>query len=296
MCQIRSCFVCAFSPLYLLLSTSQFLLSPKTLLMQSELDAGVLHRYVKEEHLFYHHQVAYRAVTRSLENLSSHPTVSIGSSPAGRELIILDPKNSPLLNEAYRHILTQLSTCPSLSLKEKLSWIAAFVREKVFDPQRSTEENLERFVQKWEDTHPLSAFTPTLHGGLVPVIPIDDFIAAKVGICRHLALVTTYVVDRLIQETPYFPLGKVFSMRDVIHTSFEEGGHAWTLYVSPEESWHIDSLWGILLPLEEKENLYFYYGQEAIERELQFVNSFMYTSKRFSSMIKGDEKTEKAAR
>ena len=105
------------------------------------------------------------------------------------------------------------------------------------------------------------------------MLPIDAFIAAKTGTCRHYAFVTAYFLDRL-QKEGVLPEGTSYYVRDIV----PGGGHAWNLYILKDESeaWHIDTLWGVNKNLKNKEDLKFlykFYGIKAINHERKrFLN------------------------
>ncbi|MBS0650559.1 MAG: hypothetical protein JSR93_05300 [Verrucomicrobia bacterium] len=85
-------------------------------------------------------EVIYTPATGGLLSLSQKPVVSCGSS-SGREVIVLNPKNSPLLNAHYNHIVAYLkSQAGHPSEKEILTYVKDYIRNYMLF--RSTESDL----------------------------------------------------------------------------------------------------------------------------------------------------------
>jgi len=150
------------------------------------------------------------------ETIPEGPFSYPGQSP--REIIIVNPNEAPILEGATQDLLVQVE-------EEILHKTLAFVREELFDLDLCDEDKLWSFI---EET------------GLFPEIPLDVFLDAKIGVCRHFALTATYLIEQLIREGVL--KGEVFLIRE--DTPF--GRHAWTLFLSEQGAWHIDAYWGVL--------------------------------------------------
>lgn len=138
-----------------------------------------------------------------------------------REVITVDPDNSPLLQQACTKLKEQLEG--DILLKTLL-----FVQENLFDDTRCTNENLSHLIQNFGG------------GQLEPDIPLEVFLEEKTGVCRHIALTTTYLINDLIREG--LLSGNVYLIRE--QTPF--GRHAWTLFLTDNAAWHLDPYWGLL--------------------------------------------------
>jgi hypothetical protein len=246
----------------------------KTQPMLEELDEGALVNYNPSDETLSHQGISFQVQKGSTADFSQKKIVCIGSSPLGREIISLDPENSPLLEEKYQKLLTYLHSEEPLA--STLDTIANYIREEVFSPPVSTEKKLEQFIQRWQRSseRTLEDFTVSKEESLIPVIPLDDFIQARSGVCRHQALVSAYFLDRLQQETDLLPKGKVYHVRDVVAVGSQEGGHAWNLYVPDDGSqvWHFDALWHVVKDCKDPDDLQFLYasyGKKAIAREMR---------------------------
>ena len=198
--------------------------------------------------------VVYTPATGGLLSLSQSPVVSCGSG-SGREVIVLNPKNSPLLNAHYNHIVAFLrSQAGHLTEREILTYVKNYIRNYMLF--RSTEPSLERMTAQLVGDFKRERPAESLdyeesscypgHGNVtvkVPFIPIDHFIEKGIGVCRHHALIAAYIFDRLTYEDPPLLKGAVQHMRDNIF----RGAHVWVTFVSESGSkWLVDTLWDTL--------------------------------------------------
>lgn len=158
------------------------------------------------------------------ETIPSGPFSYPGQNP--REIIIVDPTSSPLLTQAKERILLKID--PLASEEEILINTVHFVREELFDLMKCDETNVWKFIIARSDEEEL------------PEIPLDAFLKEKLGVCRHIALTTTYLLDALIEKEKL--KGELFFIRE--QTPF--GRHAWTLLLTETAAWHIDAYWGII--------------------------------------------------
>ncbi len=248
---------------------------PLTRSMLQALDAGALIYYDSETGLFFHRGKSFHVLTDANGYLSRMPIVSIGTVPFSRELITLDPDSSPFLEEKYREFLDQLHDLPLDH--EVIFWATlSFVKEEVFAYNARSTSELDHFLKKWVSDHQQLGrehFTLTWENAHFPVIPLDDFIQAKRGVCRHLALAVAYFLDKLQNEEELrhlIPAGRTYVVRDFISQRSASGYHAWNLFVSEDgkEAWHIDATWGVLKNVyTESLPLFRLYGKGVIERE-----------------------------
>jgi len=247
----------------------------KTVPMLEELKKGDLLSYDPQTEHLMHQGISYHVLKGSNVNISQEPIACLGSSPLGREIITLDPNNSPLLNLHYQTLVARLKQ-QSLIPEQVLEQTSLYIREELFSPSFCSEKLVDRFIQRWQSSEErtLNDFTVTRDEMLVPVIPIEAFIQARAGICRHFSLVTAYILDRLAKEEPsLLPKGRVHYVRDIVSHGSIYGGHAWNLYIpeGEQEAWHVDALWGIVKNCKEKDDLLFLslaYGEDTIQREI----------------------------
>lgn len=145
-----------------------------------------------------------------------------GSRP--REVIMVDPENSPRLDQAYRELEQRLEGLTEEQILETVFW---YVREELFDLSLCNERLVQLFIHSLypDETE--------------PEISLETFLEYKIGVCRHTALATTCLVDRLVKE------GWLDGEALLIRANCPTGRHAWTLFLSEEGAWHLDSLWGI---------------------------------------------------
>lgn len=145
-----------------------------------------------------------------------------GSRP--REVIMVDPENSPRLDQAYRELEQRIEGLTEEQILETVFW---YVREELFDLSLCNERLVQLFIHSLypDETE--------------PEISLETFLEYKIGVCRHTALATTCLVDRLVKE------GWLDGEALLIRANCPTGRHAWTLFLSEEGAWHLDSLWGI---------------------------------------------------
>ncbi|MBI2743189.1 MAG: hypothetical protein HYX48_04655 [Chlamydiales bacterium] len=239
------------------------------------LEDGVFVHYNTREKTLLHQGKLFRVVSEESGHLSKQPYASIGGDPFCREIISWDPYNAPLLEEKYlelRKIVIENATC-----LEELLWLAcSFVKHEVFshNPKKS-EQEVDLFLQEWifHSERQRADFTLTWDGFLFAVIPLEDFVKMKRGVCRHLAPLLAYFIDKLQADEELkalIPPGETYIVRDEVTVGQRTGHHAWNLYLSSdgEEAWHIDPTWELLKNIyTETPELTAKYGKEVIERE-----------------------------
>lgn len=231
---------------------------------------------------------AYKILSAGINNFSQ-PIVSIGAGAidSKREYTLMDAKNSEILAEKYALLKDKLDRKLSKSrLIGKNFLSASEVFEIAINHMRSIFNNdneaiVDRFISKWSKQkmhlkNKNDYFARDKLGNLnAPLIPIDDFVKAGIGICRHHAMVLAYFLNQLSKEGKYLPTeGRVYHIReDVIG-----GGHAWTAFKDPNTKsfWHIDSLWNVVGDYSKKKDREklskMGYGDSAIKRQVKRLN------------------------
>lgn len=214
----------------------------------------------------------YVAVTTRTRNFFTEPSASCGSN-INREVLLLDPENSPVLHKHFEKVLRIISQIPGCMQEDMIfKTVVNYVRDKIF-PSHSHHDLLPRllfFVEAKKALHT----TPKINvlGTEIACIPIDAFISKGLGVCRHHALVIAYILDGLkkhLAEKHNFT-GTVQIIRDDVIG----GAHAWVTYVNKEKKMHIDSLWNVITDFSNargRKTLEEAYGKEAIERQFKKV-------------------------
>jgi hypothetical protein len=191
----------------------------------------------------------YTCIRTDTISFSKTKLISVGSH-FDREMITLDP-NSLILNRCYddffhaikEHCKNSKST--HLSMEIIMPILKKHVRNQIFPSctDKSVVKNVDNFVKKYKQDNPDKCIT--VRNDSIPIISIDEFIEKGLGVCRHHALITAYLLDRLIQEQggKLVPLGIVQHMRD----NLDKGGaHVWINFTEvSKRKWHIDTLWNL---------------------------------------------------
>lgn len=262
-------------PLYLLLlccaSSAFAAIGPLTIPMLKVLDAGELIYYNAHARTLLHRGSHFHVLTEEIGHLATCAIASIGSDPLCREIIIFDPKEPGLLEEKYEQLVQLLRQ--EKDVEEGLWLIVSFIKHEIFPS--TVEKELDRFIRLWtldsRRTH--HDFTFSCRGASIPVMPLEAFVKAKMGVCRHVALVLAYFMDRLQADQrvfPLLPLGETFVLRDEIPVKNRLEYHAWNVFCSADgrEVWHLDATWEIVKNLYDlPSHLSRFYSVEVIERE-----------------------------
>lgn len=183
-----------------------------------------------------------------VEAIPEGPFCYPGKNP--REVICVIPKQSPLLEIAVNALITRLHN--GMSEQEILSITMQFIKDELFSSDNCNETALQQLIASFE--------------GNEPEISLEVFLREKTGICRHIALTATYLLDQLSKKN--ILNGTAFLIRE--DTPF--GRHAWTLFLSKTSSWHLDVCWGILENGKTKKGytvLSRYYGKEVMIKQKQ---------------------------
>jgi hypothetical protein len=221
----------------------------------------------------------YVPLTGNVPHISTKPVISCGST-INRELTVLDPENSALLNKHYKHInklLCRLKRETKNGFTEKMvvDLVSSYTNQIIFPRNSNSIQNVENIITNW--TGKTIAFSNGISERQIPVIPIDEFIKKKIGVCRHHALVVCYILDRLTKESEQdrFIYGIVQHMRDNLPKTerHPEGAHIWATFMSAKGNrWHIDTFWNRIVDFnvpQEKEVLKQLYGAGPIENQIR---------------------------
>lgn len=232
----------------------------------------------------------YTPLTAGVKNISTKAVASCGSSN-NREILVMDPNHSPALAKHFNKLLiiiqnAQAANGGDISEEAILNLVRDYVRHRIFtsrnDPQLIAKVN--GFVQYYQNdpNWPKAEFKSSQGKFQVPIIPIDEFILSGLGVCRHHALVTSYLLDRLTKEPKGAPIlqGTVQHMRDNIPLNKDQfGGHVWVTFISSKPSkkrWHIDTLWREIIDFSKPQGIAYLklrgYGELAIENQIKKAN------------------------
>lgn len=202
-------------------------------------------------------------------------TISCGSS-VDREMIILDAENSSLLKEHFNKLLAVIKNIDSKDDIAILTSITRYIKKEIFDKTENLIKNVEEFSKTYAALNP--ANTIGYKGNYIPLIPIDAFIKERIGVCRHHALVTNYMIDGLIKKT--ILKGDVKAIRDNLDRG---GGHIWNVFLSTDgKKFIIDAMWGLVKEINEcsAESLNQYYGAECMRRQsIRLLNGIIVAQK-----------------
>ena len=174
-------------------------------------------KLVKEQPSVDFNGNTYPIVTRHTRQFNNM-LFSAGASTS-REIIQLDPC-SRILKGIYARLKE------TICIGESTNEILLHVLRVTSDIFQSTHEEIitrSRGRKKSEPT----------------IIALDEYIAAKVGVCRHHALLNAYLLSRLTEDQ--------MLRGDVIHhrQNFREGVHVWNLFRDNNDGklYSLDSLW-----------------------------------------------------
>lgn len=188
------------------------------------------------------------------------PMASLGGSILGREIILLNylPEQlaayQSILELKYAHLLTELKTFTSPqddksdTTEDFLKQIKKYVQTYIFP--LDNKGNLVALVE--EDILQYKKENPELHIKEAPFIPIEYFIHKKHGVCRHHAIVTAYLIDRLIRENKMPLRGNIH----VVRGELPQAPHAWVVFRSYNgKSYHLDTIFDKLVDISSDTGL-----------------------------------------
>lgn len=222
---------------------------------------------------------AFIPLTGEFSGVSDQPLASCGRS-FGREIILLDLENSPLLKSHIKALQDELLEARSSFGGEEtlLQVLLAYVRTKIFPgcSKKNVLDEFNDFMKKNLDSCSKITYKGNHRDYLVPIIPIDHFIQADRAVCRQHALVTFCLLDYFTQHPSYKPIfcGVPQHLRGNVYRQGVRRAHSWTTFISALslKKWHIDSLWNVMVDfsnLTEIGELMGTYGEKAISKQLK---------------------------
>lgn len=208
----------------------------------------------------------YIPLTGTTRDISKSPIASCGGN-LDREVLLLDPKNSPLLDKHVHKLSQELIKLieGGQSEREVLKALHDYIRREIFPSCKSLTilEDTDAYLEKCKKNFSINlAETPILF------IPLDEFIKAgnTVGVCRHHALATVYILDKLAKKKKPIIRGEACHVRSEV----PGGAHVWAAFKTKQAVYHIDTLWNVFGSLSDEKfyaQLIEKYGKEALERQ-----------------------------
>lgn len=227
----------------------------------------------------------YLPLTGNVRDISQQRVASCGSS-ISREIILMDPQNSPKLRLHYDEMQKQLQAKQGkqnepLSDLEILDFVNHYIRTNMFPMRgKGLEQKLEAFVEERRQTegYPCITTKPGRNSYKVPLIPIDEFIAdpgnpadGKPAVCRHHGMVAAAFMDLLTREPDERPhlRGVPQHMRDNIN----QGAHVWSTFMSQTgRRIHVDTLWNEVVEFSNpygEARLRKLYGEKTVDGQIR---------------------------
>jgi len=215
----------------------------------------------------------YIPITAAMIGISQKRIASCGSSRS-REVLTLDPQNAPLLNNHLEQLKDMFRQNPHFVDEARIiAAVINYVREGIF-PSCNDPKLVEKFgtfiTKQW--CQPCSLTYRDEEGQhRIPVISIDTFIKAQLGVSRHHALVTAYLLNALASMNPPILRGTVQHMRE----NLDQGGaDVWVTFMSLDtgKRWHVNSFCDELRDFcdeNEKKILEDNYGVNAIANQVK---------------------------
>jgi len=157
------------------------------------------------------------------------PIIWESSNPNARETLVLDFENSPILDHLYLDWKYHLHHRDTKGILESL---CIFLRTAVFDPPSQNQNDILKLLKSYQ-------------------LPLDYFVAHRLGVCRHFSLAAYYFLERVRKEQ----LAPIRSI-EIISKDLEMGRHAWLCIVFEDGSFHFDPYWGILESYESSDNTF----------------------------------------
>ena len=231
----------------------------------------------------------YMPVTGGTQNFSTSKLASCGSS-LNREILVLNSTQSPELAMHYTQFRKLLHS--GMTTFDVLHVLKDYVRKQIFPscllqnmslvdavilPSISLDGDLESTVSRMVDqarkTH-LTVTNTKNPSTLIPIMPLDDFVKSQIGLCRHHALTTAYLIDRLLSEKDPLIEGTVQHIRGNLDGPFN-GAHSWDTLIPKQkgkaspEKWHLDTFWDELFNFaEDQTKLRWLYGNKMAEDQM----------------------------
>lgn len=216
--------------------------------------------------------VSYSEVTSEMTDFSTQPIASLGIN---REIILLNPNDSPFLQKKYQEFVENnrdLLSMTSLKEEDVILKMIMFIRDNIFS--KGEGEPLTAVIRNQAQSPGCPQLM--LKKRQYSCIHLDAFIENQVGASRHHALTSAYFLHRLITEGKL--MGKVAHVRAL--TDAARNGHTWTVYVNNKQNLRADSHWGIVSSTDTPVSCY---EASALSIEEKVVT-------RLRSLLEGEEK------
>lgn len=209
----------------------------------------------------------YKVITSEDLDFCNQASVSCGSS-IRREFLLLDPNNSPVLNEKYEEFESYLKNFNSgqLHLPTLISAVNQFVRLKIFSCENAEKIDAEisQMVKEAKGNPDVIKIRGT------PCLSIDDFISKKIGVCRHHSLVAAYFLDKFLKNNPSI-CDQDYKVQ-IVRDSNSEMAHAWISIISKDKQIYLldslNNLHGNLADKKFKEEFEDIFGKGFTENQL----------------------------
>jgi hypothetical protein len=167
------------------------------------------------------------------------PPVSVCRNPQNREIIYYNEK-SKVLDECFRALCSSGLRNDINEISHNLLYLSRFVKKSIF-LSKDTKE-LSAIVRDQRNTiMAVEGATPNT----VTVVNLKRFIEAKMGLCRHHAMLVCYLLQRM-KTSNILPEGEIIHFRMVLRSKNPPNyllGHTFVLYRKPDhqEIYVIDS-------------------------------------------------------
>lgn len=159
---------------------------------------------------------------------------SIGGKVFGREILLINPYQGEIAKtlKAYRYSLLQKQLIHSVMQEHHITHLLSDICIYVSQLLRPNAEAVQRII----DTYKKNPAQCLLSGQqFAPYIDFEIFLAEKVGVCRHYAVLCCLVAAYLMNKN-ILPAGQIILERSNLVNS----AHACMHYVSNNKNWVVD--------------------------------------------------------
>jgi hypothetical protein len=198
----------------------------RTVQMKKALARGPFPEATVDSDFFIFFGKTFRVLSRAVNNFDSEPIISIGAflKEPNRELLTFEPSNSPELDHLFLTFKSKLEAASSLTrslngVNLSVTYVLNKIKTELSD-YFLREKSVKFFLDNWKGETLLND-----EGRKQPVIPLEAFVSARVGVCRHKTLVAANFLSRLMKEGSE----ALFPLADIFHFRFDttKGPHAW---------------------------------------------------------------------
>lgn len=205
----------------------------------------------------------FKIIDTQCTDFLSQPLVSLGEQIFNsncREGIILD-SSSETLNACYMAV-NLACIRQKLNNLQTLQILLPFLRG-LFKSSETSKINIA------VESCYIDSITPKSGGTPCKLVPLQAFIAAEAGVCRHHALLACYIIHRLIQDN-------LLNAKEVHHVRGHlDTGHSWVMIKDREGQWiHFDSQLDCIIKIDSEtiEFLRGKYSRAAIDAVMEKLN------------------------